>query len=189
MQRFGELQAVQAKVDARFAEVHARNSDRMRCGAGCHACCAPDLTVSAVEARFLAAHVTATAGLAERLADLERGRPHGDTRCRMLAGDGTCSVYEARPIVCRSHGMPIRITALPVAMTPLADGAPAAVAYDVCPLNFDGIDLAEVAAAGDVLDLALLNTLMFVVNQRFDPGDREGKRYPLTLAGVLGAVT
>ena len=33
----------------------------------------------------------------------------GTDRCTALAPDGLCLIYAARPIVCRSHGAPIRM--------------------------------------------------------------------------------
>ena len=35
--------------------------------------------------------------------------PRGIDRCAALDGAGRCKIYEARPLVCRSHGVPIRL--------------------------------------------------------------------------------
>jgi len=41
------------------------------------------------------------------------GDPHaaapGAERCAALDRDGRCKIYDARPLVCRSHGVPIRL--------------------------------------------------------------------------------
>ena len=115
---------------------------------------------------FLRAHVRQTQGLDERLRQLQAHPPHGEQRCELLDADGRCAVYAARPIVCRSHGAPLR----------LPDGQ-----LDACPLNFEGEDLARL---GDCIDVQTLDTLRFVVARRYDPHD-DGRRYPLTIDELL----
>lgn len=102
MSRLGELTD---KVDAFFARVEARHGDDMQCRSGCSDCCHVRLTVTGVEAAAITAAVTAW--------PVERRRalatdPGGD-RCAALDEAGRCRIYEARPIVCRSHGVPIRL--------------------------------------------------------------------------------
>lgn len=105
MSRLGELTA---KIDAFFARVEARHGDDMQCGTGCSDCCHARLTITGVEAAAIRAYV-------------ERVRPRlvpgtDPERCAALDGDGRCQIYEARPVVCRSHGVPIRmrVDSLPV---------------------------------------------------------------------------
>ena len=99
------LDELTAKVDAFFDRVSARHGDDMQCGTGCSDCCHARLTITAVEAvaiqdlvaRWPAAH---RRGLADT----------GPTdRCAALDAAGRCKIYDARPIVCRSHGAPIRM--------------------------------------------------------------------------------
>jgi len=91
----------------------------MQCGAGCSDCCHVRLTITAVEAAAIRAHVAAWSpedrrNLAESGPD-GPGAPSGD-RCAALDPAGRCKIYDARPLVCRSHGVPIRLRdgALPV---------------------------------------------------------------------------
>lgn len=125
--RYRELTA---KVDAFFARVHARHAADMRCGSGCDSCCRTRLTITGVEAEAMRAHVLAMAPADRaRLAEVAR-RPFDerDMRCAALDDDGRCLVYDGRPIVCRSHGVPIRFWGE-------ADGKRLPV-IDSCPLNF-----------------------------------------------------
>jgi len=69
----------------------------MQCETGCSDCCHVRLTITAVEAAAI-----------RRLAPRVVPNPAPD-RCAALDAAGRCQIYAARPIVCRSHGVPIRI--------------------------------------------------------------------------------
>lgn len=103
------------KVDAFFERVAARHTADMQCSSGCSDCCHVRLTVTGIEAAALRAHVAAlTATDCAALAANIAAAPAD--RCVALDANGRCLVYAARPIVCRSHGVPIRMTeqSLPV---------------------------------------------------------------------------
>ena len=110
MRRLAELTR---KVDAFFARVAERHGGDMQCATGCSDCCHVQLTITQVEAAAIRAHVAAWPS--ERRRDLANTEP-GDERCAALDSAGKCKVYDARPLVCRSHGVPIRLTrgSLPV---------------------------------------------------------------------------
>jgi hypothetical protein len=92
--RLGELTA---KIDGFFARVESRHGGDMQCQTGCSDCCHTRLTITRVEAdaiRALGASVT----------------PNRDPAvCAALDAHGRCQIYAARPVVCRSHGVPIRM--------------------------------------------------------------------------------
>lgn len=186
--RLAEYRAVLAKVDAKFADIQGRFPESFACASGCHACCAPGLTVSGVERAAIAEHIGANETLRRTLATLEQERPHGDSRCRFLDGEGRCAIYSVRPVVCRSHGAPIRVPPAPVASGTAQDATVSTAGregrLDACTLNFRTVPLSRLGA-GDCIDVETLNTLLFVVGRRFDPTDA-GARHPLTLRGVLG---
>lgn len=163
---FAEHRAVLAKVDAKFQSIQAQFGGQMACARGCHGCCLPGLTVGRLERDFLRALVQATPGLRDTLEALRQARPHGGERCELLTAEGACAVYAARPIVCRSHGAPLR----------LPEGT-----LDACPLNFRAQPLADL---GDCIDVQTLDTLRFVVGRRYAPDD-DGSRFPLTIAHLL----
>jgi Fe-S-cluster containining protein len=113
--RLGELTR---KVDAFFARVSERHGTDMQCQTGCSDCCHVRLTITGVEAAAIRAHVAGWPR--DRRRDLAAGGaevlPRGTTRCAALDPAGRCKIYDARPLVCRSHGVPIRLRqgALPV---------------------------------------------------------------------------
>jgi len=168
-----EYRAVLAKVDAKFADIRGRHEASFGCRNGCHACCAPGLRVATVEQQHLAEHIRMTPGLRTQLEALAAADPHGGTRCALLMADGACAVYEARPLICRSHGAPVRVREA------------GQVRLDVCSLHFRGVQLAALPP-GDCIDVETLNTLLFVVNRRAHPDDA-GERHLLTLEAILAA--
>jgi hypothetical protein len=99
------------KVDAFFERVVGRHGEEMQCRAGCDQCCRTRLTILGVEA-------AAVREVIEGMSEGERARlrevaarevREGDVRCAALDDDGRCLIYEGRPVVCRSHGVPIRM--------------------------------------------------------------------------------
>ena len=117
MSRLGELTE---KIDAFFTRVVGRHGTDMQCSTGCSDCCHVRLTITLVEAAAIRAHVATWPSARRRnLANTGPGDPRGEPaggsapagtdRCAALDPAGRCKIYEARPLVCRSHGVPIRM--------------------------------------------------------------------------------
>ena len=102
------LAELTAKIDAFFARVEARHGDDMQCATGCSDCCHVRLTVTAVEAAAIRAELAGWP--ADRRARLAANAAAASAdRCAALDPGGRCLIYAARPVVCRSHGAPIRL--------------------------------------------------------------------------------
>jgi uncharacterized protein len=86
-------------IDENARALAEHHSARMQCKRGCNGCCSDGLTVFEVEA---AAIVRKHGEL------LEHGAPHAEGRCAFLDAEGACRVYDERPYVCRTQGLPIR---------------------------------------------------------------------------------
>lgn len=167
MAAMDEYRAVLAKVDAFAAQVAARAGAAMACRAGCAGCCQAGLTVSPVEAAAIAAHLERLPPQA-RNAIAARAERHREG-CVFLDEGGRCSVYEARPIVCRTQGLPLRYPPgfVPAEAVGIDLGERGAVTW--CPLNF-----AEAPPGpGEVLDAELVDRLLAVVNRRHCAGTGE----------------
>lgn len=153
-----QYRALVAKVDAFWERAVRTQPTGFRCAAGCDDCCRQRLTVFPVEAAAIVAHLAhVDPALRARL----RHTPDPPDRCAFLL-DGRCVIYGARPIICRTHGLPVRV-----------DGR-----LDHCPLNFTD-DEPEPAI---VLDLEQINTMVALVDRLHaeavgDPADRP--RIPL----------
>lgn len=146
-----KLQELHRKVDEFFAETATRRGSAMSCHAGCHECCHEDLTISPVEAHLLRLFLQ---GASREVRALIRDRVRKRERCVFLHGTtGRCLIYPARPIICRSHGLPL-LTREGPKDTPRAS---------VCPKNFQGLTPTE----EDTLNMDTVNTLLFLINSLY----------------------
>jgi len=150
--------ALAAKVDAKFAQVNQRYAGAMHCSAGCTDCCAGGLSVTLVEASVVAealAHMPA----AERR-DVVTGALAGPRdRCAALDDSGRCRVYASRPLVCRSHGLPIRVSRDP--------GGEAPESVVACPHNFSRRPRLAEVDSDCILDQRTLSTVLGAVDMAF----------------------
>lgn len=165
-----------ARVDGFFDDVHARHGERMQCGAGCADCCRSRFSVTLVEAVRIAEGL---AGLpADVRARLRERADQGDPGvCAALEPDGRCAIYAWRPLICRSHGVPIRQRE--------ADGEARLPVIDVCPKNFRGVVLAGLET-GVVLDQATVSTVLGAIDAALadESGVPRGTR--IELAELVG---
>lgn len=169
-QAFEALVQLGRKVEAHVGAVSGRHARRMHCGRGCHACCQPGLTVGPAEAARLRMFLE-DAAAAARVRSLAAENPWHGTRCALLDAEGVCSVYEARPLVCRAHGVPQQVR---------DEGAGR---RDACELNFTDVELSSLESR-DVLDLDVVHTVLAVIHARFDETGHE-VRTPLTPQALL----
>jgi len=123
------LSQFHAEVDEQSSALHALHAGRLQCRKGCSGCCVDDLTVFAVEAESIRGHY------GELLA---QGTPHREGACAFLDDTGACRIYEHRPYVCRTQGLPLR-------WIEERDGDPMEL-RDICPLNEAGDPVETLAA-------------------------------------------
>jgi uncharacterized protein len=165
------LVTLRARVDAHFDAAVARTPTAFTCQAGCDRCCHQRFSVFEVEA----------APIREALAALEQANPAARSRIRAQAHDreatacallvdGRCSVYEQRPLICRSHGLPVAV--------PDPDDPRGPLAVDHCPLNFQEI----APPRPSVLVLDAINRPLAVLAELTSPG--AGRTALADLAGA-----
>ncbi|MEN8134707.1 MAG: YkgJ family cysteine cluster protein [Thermodesulfobacteriota bacterium] len=118
-----ELISLFTAIDQAFVEVQSQFPEAVKCGRGCDDCCRAVFDVSLVEAVALASVMGSLAEDVRELAliraaeaaaawdkldtgdstdDLAKGR----IRCPLLGEDGLCICYDARPVNCRTYGIP-----------------------------------------------------------------------------------
>jgi uncharacterized protein len=114
-----EVRRLHAEIDTRVASLLDRLGDALVCRRGCCDCCVDDLTVFPVEAAVIGV------GAGDFLAAAE---PHPAGSCAFLDDSGSCRIYEWRPYVCRTQGLPLRW----LECGPDGDDREL---RDVCPLN------------------------------------------------------
>ena len=138
-------------VDTASSELSVRFASEVTCKRGCHQCCLPNLTVSEIERQHIRQHLASDPHKTSQLLDLEQADPHRGLRCSFLHQDGGCGIYTARPIMCRSHGLPILFE----------EGGDWFA--DVCELNFTDSGLAGLEE-DDFLAIDLINVHLANIN-------------------------
>ncbi|MBH47191.1 MAG: hypothetical protein CME71_03370 [Halobacteriovorax sp.] len=88
------LKQWQQKLSNFFSASMAKNSRHMKCGEGCSACCHVERTVFPIEAELIRQTYP-------RLSARQESAPG---QCAFLL-EGSCTIYDARPSICRSHGL------------------------------------------------------------------------------------
>ena len=185
MSAMDNYQALLNKTDAKSAEIVARYPDKINCGRGCHTCCIRGLTVNGIERASIKKYLETRPQLLLNVRENVKNDPHHGQRCSFLDEAGSCMIYEVRPIVCRSHGMPLKIKPeLGSQEAKVAqNNSSSADELDVCPLNFTDMALADVGSHY-FISLETLNTILVLLNQQFDLKNAE-KRHLLTPDGVM----
>ena len=93
--------------------------DRLNCELGCNRCCVDDLTVFEIEAAYIRRRNEAT---------VLREAPHPTGACAFLDNEGACRIYEERPYVCLTQGLPLR-------WIETTESQQCVEYRDICPLN------------------------------------------------------
>ncbi|MBK8256878.1 MAG: YkgJ family cysteine cluster protein [Polyangiaceae bacterium] len=143
----------------------------MRCEAGCADCCRRELSITSVEAAAIEALFST---MSDAMRAEIRARADNAEPCAALDESGRCLVYTARPLVCRSHGVPIRFA------PPAEARAKALPMLDVCPKNFEGASLADVDPAC-VLDQQTMSVMLGLIDTVYtqERGGARGERVAL----------
>ncbi len=157
------------RVDALCTAIAATLGEQITCAAGCSSCCT-SISIFPVEA---AAMRETLESLPHRRA--EEIRQHvsehaAEERCPLLHHHH-CLLYESRPIICRTHGLPIIYT---------SEGQHTS---DCCPHNLT--DVTSISGTS-VIDLDKLNTLLVAVNSIYlSQTDRAETPVRLTIAEAV----
>ena len=160
------LEELFAKLDGFFDQAKLIYGDALTCHAGCDDCCKRRFSVTLIEAIALA---DAIEQLPIELRREIRDRAlRDDTACPLLGTNGRCAAYEARPTICRTHGLPIRFPAENKRSLPM---------IDACPKNFTGMNLQDVDPKG-VLDQATASTILAALDAAYADmaGTERGQR-------------
>jgi Uncharacterised protein family (UPF0153). len=114
-------------IDRLVNDLSQENASRLHCKKGCHDCCIDDLSVFEIEA-FNIRHFN------EAL--LKTGIPHQKGLCAFLDKNGACRIYNQRPYVCRTQGLPLHW------IEEQKNGTMVAM-RDICPINDPGIPVED----------------------------------------------
>ena len=139
------------KLDAHEAKLLSKYSEFISCEKGCSSCCILE-SVFPVDAYVI--YNAVASGEIDRQSLIFEQTPG---RCVFLK-DGLCSVYSARPVICRTHGYPV-----------LVEGK-----ADFCPENFKDLNSID---SDYILDLENLNKALASINIIFQREIEEGELF------------
>lgn len=149
---------LQENAEQFFDKIFDKHKEQMSCAKGCAKCCHTDISIFTWEAELIVDWFMAL-GESEKnrlkslwLHDQQKGEDQYGKEampCTFLY-DNACSIYEARPIICRTQGAPLFVND----------------AVDACPLNFTE----HFPQKTDWLELSRLNTLSSLVQMNFEAG-------------------
>jgi Fe-S-cluster containining protein len=141
-----------ADVDRRCRQIVRRHRDQIACTRGCAgSCCRIHLSIHPVEAVSLWLALQKLApGIRQRIQARAR-QTNSFGPCPLLE-DGACLMYDARAVICRTHGLP----------TSTEYRGHRAVGF--CVKNFKQLDAIP---DEDVIDLKHLNRSLAGINTRF----------------------
>ncbi len=153
-----------AALDAEIVRIAQLHAGAISCGPGCASCCQA-FSVLPIEAACVREAIGALdTASRERLG---RNLAEDDERCPLLIDD-LCAIYAARPVICRTQGLPLAYV----------DEEREAIEVSACGLNFPDD---HAFAPEDLLFMDQFNTRLAELNQAWcstrnpDPA----KRIPL----------
>ena len=119
------LEILYKKLEAYTQHLSNIHKDRLQCKKGCFSCCVDNLEVLGLEAAYI--HDKYPDVLLE-----EKGKQGG---CAFLNKEGECRVYFARPFICRTHGLPLKLE--------IENEGQVFDILDICELNETEIPLSD----------------------------------------------
>jgi len=134
--------------DSVFQATRHAYQSHIHCARGCAACCSLD-TVIPLEAYVIASFLK-NSSQSHRFSS--GSQP--EQQCVFLENETqACTIYEVRPIICRTHGLPMTYPDQP--------------GIDICPLNFAGDQDVLSVEPCYVLDVETITTNLMRLNLAF----------------------
>ena len=117
-----EYEALCRLTDQRVQKLEHSLAACIKCRPGCHTCCTLS-SVLPLEGEMIR---KAIAGLNARLQAIIREQAAGSSPFCPILFEGLCLIYEHRPLICRSHGVPVAYI----------DYQRQTIEVSACPTNF-----------------------------------------------------
>ena len=142
---FDHYKALLKKIDALCATLKDYYGREIICSPGCTSCCISRISLFPVETLFIKTHL-----------DPSSINPQRDSASCIFLKEGACTVYRARPVLCRTQGFPL----LYRGDRENTD----TVELSLCERNLTGI---EEISFEQVIDMDAVNLSLAAVNMRF----------------------
>lgn len=146
-----EYNTIINELNTRCNKLHVIHQQHTMCKKGCSQCCM-DFSVLPIE--FYA--------ILEAIKDNPPLRYNKKEGCAFLV-DNTCSIYEHRPSICRSHGLPILNM----------DETGEQMELSFCPLNFTKVD-DNYFTLDNGFQQDVFNSKLYIANRKFIKEFKQG---------------
>jgi uncharacterized protein len=163
--KFDQYEMILKKIDEKFSLIQQRHPKQFQCQRGCSSCCKKGLSVTPIEADYIRSWIKARPDRRQSILEMSAAN-RTNIGCRYLDGAGACSIYEVRPVICRSHGAPTLI--------PEGNG----LKKDICPLNFADDPELLTLTSEEWIRLDTLNLILTALNKAY-LGQDSWERVPL----------
>lgn len=144
---------LQENASGFFEKISHKYSDQMKCKEGCSKCCYTDISIYKVESERIKEWFDSESVEGQKELQNIWAKSNEPGACAFLYND-KCTIYEARPVICRTQGAPLFLASENV--------------LDYCPLNFESGDPEKI----DWLNLERLNTMLSLAAQTSGLGER-----------------
>jgi uncharacterized protein len=152
-----KYQQLITEVNDLTARLSERYRAHLQCQSGCSGCCQHHLSVFPVEAANIKSAIQYLPQIfQERIHQQAISIVKHKTEICPLLVDDKCSVYDSRPIICRTQGLPLLFEAV--------DGNQE---VDFCPLNFTDENAADALEENQLVPLDALNMKLSIANLEF----------------------
>lgn len=166
-----EYQALVDRVDKLVAPLFSGYKRHLNCRRGCYFCCV-SIELLPVELEYVRRHGLPAPRPKTGL-EARDPAPSGSESplCALLGGEGECTVYDHRPVICRTYGLPLSYRLYEYDQDGREVDPDHPRYMDVwCDLNFKGLDAEHDKAFFDVtgrINMHLLNLEIEDINARF----------------------
>ncbi len=152
-----KYQQLITEVNDLTARLNERYRSHLQCRSGCSGCCHHHLSVFPVEAAIIKVAIQDLPQiLQERIHQQAISVVEHETEICPLLVDDKCSIYNSRPIICRTQGLPL-----------LYEAEDANQEVDFCPLNFTAENATDALEENHLVPLDALNLKLSIANLEF----------------------
>jgi Fe-S-cluster containining protein len=148
-------------VDALTVKLTERYQAHLLCRAGCSGCCHHHLSVFPVEAASVQSAIASLTDEVQQRLHIQaktvmEKETNGEMASCPLLLENCCSIYESRPLICRTQGLPL-----------LYETDKGAQEVDFCPLNFTTEEALNDLEEQHLVPLDALNLQLAKINWQY----------------------
>lgn len=155
-----KYRALRKKIDALAEKLANEHATHMQCRMGCDLCCT-DYGILPVEFYSILDELKKKK---HKIAKVETDAEHNPSKCIFLKNH-SCTIYESRPVICRTHGLPLLFTNKDYEWE-----------LSVCELNFTRFDDADFTPENTYPEDKFKSRL-FMLNREFLTENPDGHNY------------